>query len=130
MQIKIKDSDRIEIFFDSILTDTAEVAENCLKRSAQVVKKKSIDNLNKLRTQRNDPGYKHMADDVQVSVTKDRWGDKIARIRGGKKTGRKWHLVNDGTYKSGPTHFMDVSLTQSEPEIEQIFEDEMKKGGF
>lgn len=130
MRIKYEDSDRIEVFFDSILTDAAEVAEECLKKSARVIKAKAVANLNKLRTQRNDPDYKHMADDIQASVIKDKYGDKIARIRGGGKTGRKWHLVNDGTYKSRPTHFMDTTITQSEPEIGRIFEDEMKKGGF
>lgn len=38
----------------------------------------------------------HMADDVLSSVKKDARGNKYVSVRGGKDTGYKWHIVNDG----------------------------------
>ena len=129
-KIKSTENEEIEVFLEEIVGLTAEAEERFLKRAAKVVKKNVVRNLNVSRTKNNDPRYKHMADDVRYRIIKDRYGSKVARIRGGKKTGTKGHLVNDGTYRSRATHFMDVALHQSETEIEQIFEEEMKRGGF
>jgi len=130
VKIRSQESVGISVFLDNLLNTTEEIEINFLKRSAEVVKKNVIANLNAVRTDNDDPEHKHMADDVQASVVKDKFGDRTARIRGGRRTGTKWHLVNDGTYRSRATHFIDKALQQSEPEIEQILDDELRKAGF
>ncbi|SHF13518.1 phage protein, HK97 gp10 family [Tissierella praeacuta DSM 18095] len=129
-KIKSTESEEIEVFLNEIMGVTEEIEERFLKRAAEVVKGNIVRNLNVLRTKTNDPEHKHMADDVNYRIVKDEYGEKVARIRGGKKTGTKWHLVNDGTYRSKATHFIDTALKQSDEEIEQIFEEEMERGGF
>lgn len=66
--------------------------------------------------------YIHMKDDVKTSVTDDKEGTVFAIIRGGKYTGYKWHLVNNGTVSSKATHFIDNALKRSEAEIDEMAE--------
>lgn len=72
--------------------------------------------------------YVHMKDDIKVTV-KSEDGVAYVLIRGGKLTGYKWHLVNDGTrdrngrVKTSATHFIDKALKQSEPEIDALIEE-------
>jgi len=129
-KIKSTESEEIEVFLNEIMGVTEEIEERFLKRAAEVEKRNIVKNLNILRAETNDPEHKHMADDVSYRIVKDRYGGKVARIRGGRKTGTKWHLVNDGTYRSKATHFIDTAMKQSDEEIEQIFEEEMERGGF
>ena len=90
------------------LTVKVNVEEN-LPRSAKVKKKR----------------IPHMKDDVEYELKTSRTGERYVSIRGGKKTGKLWHLVNDGhvaedgTVVSG-NHFIDKAVSQSEKEIESI----------
>lgn len=131
MAFNIKtDGEKVEVFLDEILKDIESVEENFLKKSANIMKQNVVNNLNRLRTTTSKEGYKHMADDVQARIVKDKYGDKVARVRGGKNTGTKWHIVNDGTYRSKATHFMDDAIKQTENDLETIVNEEMKKRGF
>ncbi|WP_090554731.1 HK97-gp10 family putative phage morphogenesis protein [Natronincola ferrireducens] len=129
-KIRMTDSETIDVFLEGIISSAEAVEENYLKRSAEVIKKNIKDQLNSIKTSTNRAGHKHMADDVQANVVRDKYGYKVARIKGGKRTGTKWHLVNDGTYRSDATHFMDKAIAQSESEVNKIFEEEMNRGGF
>lgn len=77
--------------------------------------------------------YIQMDDDVKVAVKKSRTGDIYASIKGGKYTGYKWHMLNDGTRNldgsvhTPATHFMDLALEQSKAEVDKIISDLMKK---
>ncbi len=131
MAFNIKnEGDEIKIFLDELLKDTENIEENYLKEASKIMKSNVEKNLNQLRTKTNNPNYKHMADDVTSGITKDQYGYKIARVRGGRRTGTKWHLVNDGTYRSTATHFMDFAIKQTERDLERIADEEMKRGGF
>lgn len=72
--------------------------------------------------------YVHMRDDIKATV-KSKDGVAYVLIRGGKLTGYKWHLVNDGTrdqygrVKTTATHFIDKALKQSEAEIDALIDD-------
>lgn len=129
-KIKINESENINIFLDEILNATQEVEERFLKRAGQAVKKIIVQNLNILRTKNDNPEYKHMADDVIVRTVKDVYGHKVVRVRGGRKTGTLWHIVNDGTYRSKATHFIDNATYRADTEINNILEEEMAKEGF
>lgn len=60
-----------------------------------------------------------MQDDVSYKVKKSEAGDLYVSIRGRKMTGYKWHLVNDGTINTNPTHFIETAESRSEAEIER-----------
>lgn len=74
--------------------------------------------------------YVHMKDDIKATV-KSKDGVAYVLIRGGKLTGFKWHMVNDGTrdrdgrVKTSATHFIDKALKQSEPEIDALIDELM-----
>lgn len=116
--------DGFEAWIGGMVGDMGEAEERILKKSGKVIKGNVKKNLKRSKINRSD--YKHMVDDIQVSTYKNKYGDKTTRVRGGKKTGRKWHLLNDGTYKMDATHFMDEALMQSEEEINSIVDEELR----
>lgn len=72
--------------------------------------------------------YVHIKDDIKATV-KSKDGVASVLIRGGKFTGYKWHMLNDGTrdqngrVKTPATHFIDKALKQSEPEIDALIDE-------
>ncbi len=68
--------------------------------------------------------YVHMQDDISYKVKKSKaTGGLYVSVGGGKMTGYKWHLVNDGTIDTNPTHFIEQAEARSEAEIEQLIDD-------
>ena len=131
IKMRYEDSDALQVFLNGIEKATEEVEDRYLKRAGQATKDMVKGVLGKLATKNNNIDYKHMKDDVHLNIKKDKFGYKVARVAGGKKTGTKWHLVNDGTYRSEATHFMDWTVKMlEEGELESIFEEEMRKAGF
>ena len=67
----------------------------------------------------------HMMDDVEFVIKTSNKGERYVSVRGGKKTGKLWHLVNDGhvaqdgTVVSG-VRFVELAVQQSEKEIDDI----------
>lgn len=66
--------------------------------------------------------YVHMQDEVSYKVKKSKTGALYVSVRGGKMTGYKWHLVNDGTINTNPTHFIEAAESRSEAEIEKAID--------
>ncbi|WP_291568547.1 HK97-gp10 family putative phage morphogenesis protein [Clostridium sp. UBA2485] len=121
---KVND-DQFDVTIGKLPTESIEVQKRILRKGANALRKNVKKNLKRSKISKT--AYKHMVDDIQVSVRKDKDGDYVARVRGGKKTGRKWHLVNDGTYKTDATHFMDRSIAESDAEIEAIIDEELSR---
>ncbi len=71
--------------------------------------------------------YTHMKNDVKASIKTDKMGNTYAIVRGGKKTGFKWHLVDNGTSKSRALHFTDKAMKKSEDEIDYVVSDVLNK---
>lgn len=77
--------------------------------------------------------YVHMKDDVRFTVKKNKQGILYVSVKGGKYTGYKWHLANDGHIaRDGKTFvpglkFMERALQASEGDIEAAINDMMKK---
>ena len=70
--------------------------------------------------------YKHVKDDIAVTVT-----DSGVTVRGGKKTGYKWHILNDGhldgsRFVAG-SHFVDNAISQATPEIDQLVDETVRR---
>ncbi|MDE6873154.1 MAG: hypothetical protein K2P87_01650 [Lachnospiraceae bacterium] len=90
--------------------------ERRVKRNAQKV-------LSKHRTKIERAGYTHMADDVVGFVENDKAGNVAVLVKGGNRTYRKWHLLDDGTSKAAPVHFIDETLRMSDADIERAVEE-------
>ena len=77
--------------------------------------------------------YVHMKDDVRFTVKRNKQGILYVSVKGGKYTGYKWHLANDGHIsRDGKTFvpglkFMERALQASEGDIESAINDMMKK---
>lgn len=77
--------------------------------------------------------YIHVKDDIIYTVRKDKNKNLYVSIRGGKMTGYKWHMINDGhisrdtkTYVHG-SHFMEKAIADAQGEIERHINDMVKK---
>ena len=71
------------------------------KKSANIIKKNVEINLPRSdagATSTNYDGtpYVHMRDDVKTTVKDDKAGTAYVIIRGGKYTGYKWHMLENG----------------------------------
>ena len=127
--MRYEDTDKLEVFLGKLETDCSIAGETIRREGAKIIKTKVIGELNRLRSKTNKLDYTHMADDVRISTRKDQYGDSVTRIQGGRKTGTKWHLVNDGTYKTNATHFMDRAINESEAELQSVIDSELSRVG-
>lgn len=129
MDMKYTDTDRLDVMLGNLSRDCEKAGIDAQKAGAKVVEKAVVSRLNGIRTKdkKTENTIKHMADDVTINTTKDTFGDTVIRVRGGKKTGTLWHIVNDGTYRSKPTHFMDLALGGVESELNALIDEKLKK---
>ncbi|HBT17792.1 MAG TPA: hypothetical protein DEB05_12655 [Firmicutes bacterium] len=117
--------DTLESYLNGIVKDTEKTEKEMLTEAGNRVKEYIVESLNKHRRALavRYKGRPAMADDVKVSVRTDKYGEKYARVSGGKKTGTLWHLVNDGNLYSQPTHFMDEAMNKLDDNIDDIWEE-------
>lgn len=77
--------------------------------------------------------YVHIISDITYSVRKDAYGNLYVSVRGGKKTGFKWHFLNDGAFaRDGKTwipgtNFMEKALKKAEGEISSALNEMARK---
>lgn len=128
MKMRFEDTDKLEVVLGSIIKDCENAGLEAQKECAQIAKKAVVRRLEKIKTSQdeNEEIVTHMCNDVQIKTTKDRFGDNIVKLQGGKKTGTLWHLVNDGTYRSDPTHFMDLALNDAEEDFNNAIEEKLR----
>lgn len=113
------------INLQTLINASDEAGERIMKKCATVIKTRVEGKLNSLRTAQSE--HIHLADDVVIKTGKDKYGYRYAKVGGGKKTGTLWHIVNDGTYKNRATHFMDNTIKESENEVQQIIDQELRR---
>lgn len=123
-----KEGDSFEVFMAGIMAESEEVERKMLKEAGEQVKERVIANLNRHRraVDKRYKGRPAMADDVKVSTRRDRSGNLATRVKGGKMTGTLWHLLNDGTLHTQPTHFMDNALRLLDDSIDDTWDKVMK----
>lgn len=129
MSMRYEDTDKLSVFLGNLETDCKKAGMEINRKSGVVVKERVSGQLNRIRSSKNGPNHKHMADDVIMRTVKDSFGDEVVRVRGGTKTGTLWHIVNDGTYRSKAHHFMDKALKEAEPEMLAIIDSELLRVG-
>lgn len=136
MRLRYEDGGKLNVMLDNMINACDETGQSIQHRLAKVVKARIVGNLNRLRSKTQEEDYKHMADDVHINVAKNKYGDKVLKVQGGKRTGTLWHIVNDGSYnmlvgkRNRATHFIDDALKDAESEIDNIIDDELQKAGF
>lgn len=124
--LKVKDdTDALDIYLSGIISDSEELGAKMLKSTGEKVKDIIVANLNKHRRvlAARYKGRPAMADDVKVSVRTDKYGEKYAKVMGGRNTGTLWHIVNDGNLHSRPTHFMDNAMKELDGDIDDIWKE-------
>jgi HK97 gp10 family phage protein len=128
-----EDAGGIDAFIQSTVTATEEAKNTFLKATAKETKAAVIKHVPKStpvtlrRGKERTASHVHMKDDVVASVVEDKkYGGKMARIRGGRRTGTLWHLVNDGTYRSQASHFIDKAMNDVDDMIDGLLDNAMK----
>lgn len=118
----------LDLYLTNILEDSEKTESDMLKSAGETIKELIVKNLNKHRRviAVRYKGRPAMADDVKVYRRTDKFGNKSARVQGGKMTGTLWHLVNDGNLHSQPTHFMDGALNKLDKDIDEVWDKVMK----
>ena len=129
MKVKVEHTDAIKGISDSLermennlkygRDDCLKIIGSTVKGNVQTVMPRS--NVKKKKR------MPHMQDDVEFEIKTSSKGERYVSVRGGKKTGKLWHLVNDGhvaedgTVVSGK-HFIETAVAQSEKEIDTIID--------
>ena len=129
ISMRYTESDTLEVALKGIEQASEEVSLEVQKKAGKIIKARVIGELNRIKRS-GEKVASHMVDDVQVITKRDRFGNPLVRIQGGRKTGTLWHIVNDGTYRTRAHHFMDRAVSESEQEIETLIDEEMRKAGF
>lgn len=129
MTIKENNADSFNIFLENIDKDCEEIENEIFEKLKKTAPKIVKAELRKIRRKGKVSAerIKHMCNDVKAITTKDTFGYKILKIKGGKKTGPLWHIVNDGTYRSKATHFMDKSMGAIDDVSESVIDAVMSK---
>ena len=77
--------------------------------------------------------YVHMKDDVGTKLKRDKLGNRYVSIRGGKFTGYKWHMLDQGhiardgiTFVPG-NNFIGRAMAASESDVDRIIDEMLKK---
>ena len=116
-----EDGDTLDVFLRGIEIESEELGKSMLKVVGNKAKELVIANLEKHRrvlAVRHKPA---LADDVKLSIRTDRFGEKYAKVMGGKQTGTLWHIVNDGNLHSRPTHFLDNAMKKIDESIDEAW---------
>lgn len=129
MRMRYIDSDKLEVVLGTLSRECEKAGLDAQKEGAQVVRSEVVKRLQAIRTkgEKARTRIKHMCDDVQIITRKDEWGGAVVRVQGGKSTGTLWHIVNDGTYRTQATHFMDLALDSIENDLESILDKHLRE---
>lgn len=103
---------------NSVKDKIFNIRKTIISKGVKVIKASVVKNLS--RSEIDNPLYTHMQDDVKTTIKDDGQGDIVGIIHGGKKTGYKWHMLNDGTSHSKATHFVEKSLKDVESDLDAI----------
>lgn len=127
--MRYEESEELEVFLKRIINDSQHAVIDTAKDMAKITKAKAEKRLKDIQRAEKLPKSRtvHMYQDVDIfnKPSKDR-----VEVGGKKKTGTLWHIVNDGTYRSRPTHFIEWTLKDVDKEVDKVFEKNAKRSGF
>lgn len=129
-RMNVSDNGDTTIIFKNI-SEVGEQAEgeilDILRREGQKIV------VSKLKHIKRKEGFtgkrkRHMYQDVRARKKKDKKNGACVIISGGKETGSLWHIVNDGTYKTPATHFMDRAMDELDTLSEYVIDNVLSRG--
>ena len=115
-----EDDNGLQIYLSQIKRDAEKTEREMLEETGDQLKEYVVANLNKHRNR------VAMADDVKRTIRTNKWGEKYVSVRGGKKTGTLWHIVNDGHLHSTGIHFMDEALARLDGNMDKLWDKFMR----
>lgn len=120
MNIKDIESESFDAWIEGLGKDGVNATISVTEELAELAKKEAIIELHKLKRKGVLPKKRkfHMYQDV-VIVSSRRY--KRMEVGGGKETGTLWHIVNDGTYRTNATHFMDNVVNRIDAVAEAVW---------
>lgn len=126
--ITFESDDGLQVYLNDIVKDAEKTERQMLEEAGDQLKEYIEANLNKHRRVLavRYKGRPAMADDVKRTIRTNKWGEKYVSVRGGKKTGTLWHLVNDGTLHTKGIHFMDGALARMDGSIDRLWDKIMR----
>lgn len=133
----------IEHMLDNLPAELQSQERQYLKKVGNVIKKNVVKHLDNSDVEsrvkespKNHDGsrpYVHMKKDVKSSIRKSKTGELYVSVRGGKYTGYKWHMLNNGhiakdgiTFVPG-TKFMERAMRDSEKDIEKVLDEMLRE---
>lgn len=119
--LRIEESEGIEIWLTNIETQTSEIAVATAEELGDLVKKDAIAQLKHIEREGALPVKRslHTYQDVKKTHSK-KYG--YVAVGGGGLTGTLWHIINDGTYRSRATHFIDAILANLDGNADKVFD--------
>lgn len=145
--IELEYEDEIYAINEAILNMPKELLDkedSVLRKIGNVIKKNVINCLSESDVERrakdispsNFDGsrpYVHMKDDVKSKIKNDKNGNRYVSIHGGKMTGFKWHLLDQGhiardgiTFVAG-NNFIGRAMAASEGDVNKIIDEMLQK---
>ena len=116
--MKIDEGVVIDEFLKTILIDSETLGEKGLDLLADATYDEVVTQLKHVERRGKRYGLRSpMHRDVKKTKTKTG-----RRIQGGKYTGTLWHIVNDGTYRTRATHFLDATLKNIDNQVDSILD--------
>lgn len=123
----------LEASEDKVLRKIGSVVK---KNAVRFLHESGIENIAKQITPSNYDGsqpYVHMKSDVRFRLKRDKNGNRYVSIGGGKYTGYKWimldqgHLARDKATFIPGTNFVGRAVSASEGEVKRIIDDMLRK---
>lgn len=126
--ITFESDDGLQVYLNDIVKDAEKTERQMLEEAGDQLKEYIETNLNKHRRVLavRYKGRPAMADDVKRTIRTNKWGRKYVSVRGGKKTGTLWHIVNDGHLHSVGIHFMDGALARMDGSMDKLWDKIMR----
>ena len=119
--VTFEDDDGLQIYLSQIAKDAEKTEREMLEEAGDQLREYVVANLNKHRRSLKKRYRVAMADDVKRTIRTNKWGRKYVSVRGGKKTGTLWHIVNDGHLHSIGIHFMDGALARLDGTMDELW---------
>ena len=107
--MRVEESENIKVWLSDVESDIQGAAIETIEEYGDLAKSIAEKELFALRRDGKLPVRrgKHMYQDVKVSKNKKKGR---VTVGGGKLTGTLWHIVDEGTYNTDATHFIDKIL--------------------
>ena len=125
VNMTIEESEPFRAWIEGIGRDGENVTINVADKIGDYTKEEAERQLKRIQRKGKLPKNRkvHMYQDVKKVISK-KYG--YVSIGGGKITGTLWHIVNDGSYRTKATHFIQAILNSVDKEIDRIWEQEGK----